>query len=188
MQKEYLLRYLRSLHSIIVLYCSTTALSFTKKCNFSYLTRSRWAWSWMSTNRVCGFCKEFCKKALNFNWALVSSLTTYCSILSFVRCSFSKPSSNKTPKERHCVLANWNKFVLRFFSTYWHESAPECQRWERVCWYVTSEGGTQIRKSTFSKEPKSRFWVLESAMEQTWESNFWATVSWKGWIWCRSRL
>lgn len=64
----------------------------------------------MSINRVCGFCKEFCKKALNFNWASASSFTTYCSTRSFVRCSFSKPSSNKTPKKKNsvCQLSEMN--------------------------------------------------------------------------------
>lgn len=45
----------------------------------------------------------------------------------------------------------------------------------------------QIRKSTFSKDPRSRFWVLESAMEHTCERSFCATASWKGRMRCGSR-
>ena len=57
---------------------------------------------------------------------------------------------------------------------------PEFQRCSRVCWKVIWEGGTQMRKWSLSKEPRSRFWVLESAMAHTWDSSFLATASWMG--------
>lgn len=37
-----------------------------------------------------------------------------------------------------------------------------------------------MRKLTLSKEPRSRFCVLESAMAQTCDSSFLATASWMG--------
>lgn len=127
-------------------------------------------------------------RLLIFPTALWFNFTTYCSASFRDKQSWSSPNSRNTP-ENTPSRRSWHYCLYIFSRDLWvmcSGALPEFHRWRTTWWKVTSEGGTQIKNSTLSKEPRSRFCVLESAMAQTWERSFRATASWMGRISCHS--